>query len=50
MTSIFAGGYHFPNTARLWAYLTSLAVQHTLTNEIPEHEVYITTLRCHATL
>lgn len=39
-----SGGYNFANTARLWAYCTSLAVKEELSNEIPEHEV------CHVTL
>ena len=33
------GGYHFPNTARLWTHLTSLAVATTLSSEIPDHDV-----------
>lgn len=32
------GGYHFPNTARLWTHLTSLAVATTLSSEIPDHD------------
>ncbi|XP_065907648.1 histone deacetylase 8-like [Dysidea avara] len=32
------GGYNFPNTARCWAYLTSIAVKRMLPNDIPEHQ------------
>lgn len=31
------GGYHLLNTARLWTYLTSVAVNITLDNDIPDH-------------
>ncbi|XP_030750764.1 histone deacetylase 8-like isoform X2 [Sitophilus oryzae] len=30
------GGYNFPNTARLWAYLTSLILKTDLSNDIPD--------------
>ena len=36
---MYVGGYNFPNTARLWAYLTSLVVKQPLSNDIPEHRV-----------
>lgn len=30
------GGYNLPNSARLWAYLTSLIVHQQLDNDIPD--------------
>eukprot|EP00079_Xenopus_tropicalis_P037878 XP_017951649.1 PREDICTED: histone deacetylase 8 isoform X1 [Xenopus tropicalis] len=34
------GGYHLPNTARCWTYLTALIVGRTLSSEIPDHEFF----------
>ncbi|CAN0224233.1 unnamed protein product [Lampetra fluviatilis] len=34
------GGYHQPNTARCWAYLTALILGQTLSPEIPEHQYF----------
>ena len=33
------GGYDFANTARLWAYLTSVITGCPISQDIPEHEV-----------
>lgn len=35
------GGYHFPNTARLWTALTALCVDRSLDDSIPEHEQWL---------
>jgi histone deacetylase 8 len=34
------GGYHFPNVAKCWTYLTSVAAGVKLPIDIPEHKVY----------
>lgn len=34
------GGYHIANTARCWAYLSSVVVGATLNTDIPEHELF----------
>ncbi|XP_070568100.1 histone deacetylase 8-like [Ptychodera flava] len=34
------GGYNIPNTARCWAYLTSIIVGQEIPSEIPEHEYF----------
>ena len=36
------GGYHHPNTARLWSLLTAVALGRTdLPQEIPDHECFL---------
>lgn len=36
---MFVGGYNFSNTARYWAYLTSLVLKQEISTDIPEHDV-----------
>ncbi|KAG9461089.1 hypothetical protein GDO78_018173, partial [Eleutherodactylus coqui] len=38
--SPFIGGYHLPNTARCWTYLTAVILGRTLSSEIPDHEFF----------
>ncbi|KAJ3585619.1 hypothetical protein NHX12_014338 [Muraenolepis orangiensis] len=33
------GGYHLPNTARCWTFLTGSVLERSLSSEIPDHEV-----------
>ena len=35
----YTGGYNFPNTARCWAHLTAIALNVTISTDIPEHRV-----------
>ena len=42
MCILWTGGYNFANTARFWTLCTGLALGQELTNEIPEHKVWIT--------
>lgn len=35
VNSVLLGGYNKPNTARYWTYLTSIALDKTLSNDIP---------------
>uniref|UniRef100_A0A2C9JYC4 Histone deacetylase n=1 Tax=Biomphalaria glabrata TaxID=6526 RepID=A0A2C9JYC4_BIOGL len=35
------GGYHFPNTAKCWTFLTALAAGKKLPVDIPEHEHFL---------